>query len=114
MKNFVLMTVIATICSAGVAYADAHYADGTYRCKNRKGLPDNVYSVRSLTVDSAQIPFVEATRYFRRDSANPNSPVQEARISGLAAVSAGEDSTALMVAALRLEFRDRKLIGCEQ
>lgn len=110
MKYAIKMTVLGLLLAP--ALASASYPDATIRCKNREGLPDNTYTIRTISLDGARIPYVEATRYYREDSSRPDSPVTSAKVSGLAAVSEGK-TTMLMVAALKLEFEDDKLIGCK-
>lgn len=110
MKNAIKMTILCALIAP--VLAGASYPEDTFRCKNRDGLPDNTYSIRTVTIEGVKLPYVEATRYYREDNSRPDSPVAIAKVSGLAAVSEGK-STMLMVAALRLEFEDNKLIGCK-
>ncbi len=106
MKLFAVGVLLAPVL------ASASYPETTIRCKNRDGLPENTYTIRNVSLDGARIPYVEAVRYYREDSSRPDSPVASAKVSGLAAVSEGK-TTMLMVAALKLEFEDNKLIGCK-
>lgn len=113
MKNLIIGILTATALSPALSIAGSTYVDGTYRCKNSRGLPENSYSIRTVTIGEAKVPFVEATRYFRRDPSKPESPVDSATVSGFAAVSSTNFSAMLMVAALKLEFVGEKLVGCE-
>lgn len=111
------ITTLVFIAALGIAYgnsAKASYVEGLFSCKNRMGLPNNTYSVKTVSVGGVSVPHVEGTRHFRSEPANPNSPIDQARISGFAAVSETTRNTVLMVAALKLEFDGNKLVGCEQ
>lgn len=110
MKNAIKLLVVGALVTPTLA--NATYPETTFRCKNRDGLPENTYTIRNVTIDGARIPFVEAIRYYREDNSRPDAPVASAKVSGLAAVSEGK-TTMLMVAALKLEFEDNKLIGCK-
>ncbi len=102
--------VLATPFSAVAAL------DGVYKCKNSQGLPDNVYSIQSVSVGTQgkSLPLVAATRFYRANSSDPKSPIKEAKVSGIATVSEVENSTLLMIGALRLEFNGDVLFGCQR
>lgn len=112
MKS-VFSIALAILAFSGTSLFAA-YPTGTFRCKNANGLPDNVYTVRTLSVGGVNIPFVEASRFFRKSSAGQPVEFEEAKISGFAASSETESSTVLMIAALRLQFENDKLLGCKE
>ena len=78
MKTLSLALAVASMSN----FAQASPQDGTYRCKNKQGLPDNVYTERTVSLGNVSVPHIEAARYFHRDPANPNPPVEEARLLG--------------------------------
>lgn len=92
------------------------FEDGTYKCKNSTGLPENVIKIQSIALvdDGPSLPIVESTRHYRSNSSDPNSEIKTSKLIGLATVSQIGDSSMLMVGALRLEFIKNKLGGCEK
>jgi hypothetical protein len=90
--------------------------EGTYTCKNKVGIPNNNYKIENLSLSAGiALPFVEARRFYRRDPSDAGSPILETTIRGLGTLVSGSDGlTTLMIAAVRLEFRDNILLGCEK
>jgi hypothetical protein len=89
------------------------YRDGTYRCKNLRNLPDNIYQIRTISVSGVELPHVEATRYFPKNPGEPNGPVSESRLKGIAALVTGADvRETLLLGALQLEFDRDGIAGC--
>lgn len=89
------------------------YLDGTYRCKNVRNLPDNVYKVQTISVSGMELPYVEATRYFMKTPDDPHSPIAEAHLKGIASVVTGNGiAETLMLAALQLDFDSGGIAGC--
>lgn len=105
-----VILLVAMILAATPA-ARAEVTEGTFRCANAAGLPDNVYSVRNMRLDGVNVPYVEINRFYR---GSPGNQVEEVKIRGFAAVSEAAGSVTLMLAAVRLEFESGKLTGCKQ
>lgn len=88
------------------------YQDGTYRCKNTQGLPDNVYKISTISVggeDGPLLPFIEATRHFR----NGSGVIVQSKIKGLATLlSMADDKDTLMLGTIRLEFHGDRFMNC--
>lgn len=112
--GWIRISVIGLVLFASVV-AQAN-TDGFYTCKNLEGLPDNTYKISTMSVGAGgqSLPFIEASRFFREVPADRNSPIKESRLKGFASVSQMDTTIYMMVAALRLEFRADKLLGCER
>lgn len=106
-----LIPVFAIALYGSCAFA---YQEGTYSCKNAKGLPENIYKIKDVSVgpEGTSLPYIEATRFFRQIPTDPTSPVLEAHLKGMASVSQLGETSTLMLAALQLEFQGEILFGC--
>jgi len=102
-----IVLVLLTLVSAPAFAA----VEGEYRCKNKDGLPDNVYKITNVAFSNGGpvLPYAEIERNFRKDAA---SPLEQSRIRGFATEISHGNVTTIMIAALRLEFVDGKLFGC--
>lgn len=110
MKNLIML--LASLISMP-AFS---YDDGIYKCKNSNNLPDNVYTIRTIKIAAGNesLPYIEGSRFFFTKPSEPNSPISEAKVKGLATVFSNETSEILALGALRLEFTDGKLFNCEK
>lgn len=104
------MSIVSVLA---MALSSSAYQDGTYKCRNSQGLPDNRIKIETVSVTGeTKLPLVESTRYYRLGDAP--APVKSATMKGFAVVSSTNDSDLLLLAALRLEFVDGRLLGCEK
>lgn len=108
MKHLLLSGILLFASSAFA------YPDGTIRCKNQPGLPDNVYSIKTVNLGGGvQLPAVEINRFSRGQDAQS---IQETHIQGLATVArTNPEAELLMIGAIRLEFNSKgELFGCKK
>lgn len=110
MKTLTLLSffILGSMASA--------YEDGTYSCKNRNGLANDIYKVKTITIpgiEKSGVPFIEMTRYYHENPSDVNSRVIENHISGFATkMSNSEGSEILQLAALTFEFDKNRLLNC--
>lgn len=92
------------------------YGEGRYACKNKShGIPDDIYVIKKVLVgiDGDKLPYIQATRFFRKEINNPNSEVVSASVAGLATVFSSEVSPEILaIGAIRLEFSGDEMVGC--
>lgn len=90
------------------------YQEGTYRCKNPAGLPDNLYKIQNgaTGIPGELAPFLTATRYYFEKPSDPHSPIAEASLKGFATVSKTKTTEILILAAIQLVVTDDKVAGC--
>lgn len=104
-----------TIILACLVFAGASafaYKDGTYSCKNVDNLPNNVYTISTA---ANGLPYVDMQRFYHEDVSDPQSPVEESHVRGLAAVATTSKGTEILfVGLLRLQFEGDQLVGCKQ
>lgn len=105
--------VICALLVFGSSTAMA-YEEGFFRCKGAGTLPDSTYKIESVNLGAATLPYVEIQRFFKGVGGEPTAH----NLKGLAAVStttvSGKQKETLMVAAVRLEFEDGKLLNCRE
>ena len=108
--RFILSSLLGLTLSVS-AFA---YPEGTFTCKTQDDLPFDTYKITNISVGGTTLPLVEIDRYFR---APEGKPPRHSNIRGFASVSVGENSGGpveyLGLAALILEFRSGKLVGCK-
>lgn len=102
---FALLALTSVSAFAGV--------EGEHRCKNKDGIPDNVYRIsnQSINAGGPTLPYVEIERHYRKDA---NSPVEQSQIRGWGTEIVHGTTTTIMIAALRLEFLNGQLFGCQK
>lgn len=90
------------------------YKDGEYICKNKPSLPDSIYKVHtvSLGTQALKLPHVEAIHYYHDKADDPNSPVVEARLIGLAVRAINKNVDILILGNIQLEFENNRLKNC--
>lgn len=104
-----LLTILALALTSTPALA---YDEGTFRCKNVEGVPDNVYVIKTLSVGDEAIPFVEITRHYRSGVAGL---ISQTKVKGFASeFSTDGGNSSLSIGTLRIEFRDGGIVGCRQ
>lgn len=88
------------------------YEDRTFSCKNaHPELPNNTYTIRVLTVDGVELPFVHAQRFHKYSD---SEQISESSIKGFAVAATVGDREILSVNQLHLEFVDGELLNCKQ
>lgn len=90
------------------------YRDGTYNCKNRQGLPDNTYTLRTISVgESLNVPYLEAVRFYRDNASDANSAIVESKLKGFAStITSSKGGETLILAAVHLEIENGIIKGC--
>ena len=110
--RFLLCSILLLSLSAP-AFA---FKEGTYACRNVKGLPNNTYKIQMMDLGSGvTLPYVEVHKFFPGKDAN--SP-QRVSIQGLAVASTSDvgerHMEILSIASMRLEFAGDNLVGCKE
>lgn len=105
---------IFVFCSFVIGASAFAYVDKTHECKNKDGLPNNTYKITNIEIaPGTTLPYVEATRYYRKVKGDPNSEVAVSRFRGFASVhQSQDDGDVLMVGQARLHFKDNVLLNC--
>lgn len=91
------------------------FNDGTFECANQEGVPANIYVIKTLSLNGAQVPYVEMNRFYRATMNNENQIV-ESKIKGIATVAktSYEASEYLILGTLQLEIKDGQITGCQK
>lgn len=98
--------------SAFVSLSAFGFENRTYSCKNANPeLPNNTYTIRVLTVDGVELPYVRAHRHFKHSGSDE---VTESSVQGIAFVATSGNRELLSLNQIHLEFIDGELVNCKQ
>lgn len=78
MKLSALLTTIL------VSVSGFAFQDGTYNCGSRENFQENIYKVKTLTIDGIQLPHLDVTRHFYKDPNDPKSEDRTYHVQGIA------------------------------
>ena len=106
--------ILSSILGLALSASAFAYPEGSFTCKTQEDLPLDNYKITNVSVAGSTLPFVEIDRYFRSPE---GKPPRHSNIRGFATVSVGENNAGpveyLGLAALILEFRGGRLVGCK-
>lgn len=101
-----LICILATLMGTSALA----YTDGTYRCKNGDAtLGDRVITIKTVDSGAGPVPFVKIVRPLREGNG-----VTDLEISGFASYHKRGDSETMMIAAVRLDFKEGELLNCKK
>lgn len=87
--------------------AMASLKDGNYSCSSPKGQLEVTYKIRSLPLADVELPFLEVTRTYLKDTQNPASKEVVYVVKGIANYFTDSEGTArLTIGAMNIELKD--------
>ena len=107
------MKLIALVLSIILTPLARASTDEVYYCKNKVGLPDNVYKIRAVSLGTPEVvlPYLEITRFYR----NPSGHISSSTLKGFASeFNLPLGRRALTIGAVQLEFDGENLAGCQK
>lgn len=102
----IICAIATLITSTALAYKD-----GTYNCKVGEGLPDRVIRIQTISLanGAAALPYIEVSRSYKM-----GEELKTTEVKGFATVHKNGDAEALLLAALRFDFRNDELQNCRK
>lgn len=91
MKLSIFLTAIL------LSFSSYAFQDGTYTCGSRADFFEVTYKVKSLNVDSTQLPYFEVTMNHFKKPTDPASKDRSYQISGIATVFTNDEGQETLV-----------------